>query len=155
MAVRPSAEEIIARLGLEPLIPEGGWFRRLYYKKGEVSLIYYLLSGRDFSEFHVLPYPEQYLFLMGDPVELFTGDPSEGLWQRTVLGGDVMKGEELSFLVEGNRIQGSRLVPGGSWALLSTMMNPPFEPEIYRTCGAQELMENFPRSGDLINSLTK
>jgi uncharacterized protein len=149
------ADTVIEKLGLEPLLPEGGWFRRIYYKKDEVSLIYYLLRGEDFSEFHVLPYPEHYLFLMGDPVELYTGLPREGILERTVLGTDILAGEVPSFHVDGGKVQGSRLVTGGEWALLSTMMNPPFEPDIYRPLPAAELMKDFPGQGELIKSLVK
>ncbi len=155
MPRRAGADEVVERLGLEPLLPEGGWFRRIYYKKGEVSLIYYLLRGDDFSEFHVLPYPEHYLFLMGDPVELFTGAPGKGILERTVLGTDILAGEVPSFHVEAEKIQGSRLVAGGEWALLSTMMNPPFEPEIYRSLSEEVLLKGFPGQGELIKSLVK
>ncbi|MDC7219514.1 MAG: cupin domain-containing protein [Spirochaetales bacterium] len=149
---RLSAKDIIEKLKLEPLIPEGGWFSQIWYKKGEVSAIYYLLREGEFSEFHVLPGPEQYFFLMGDPVEHYRG--RSGSFTRTVLGQDLTAGQELSLRVEGDEIQGSRLVPGGKWALLSTVMSPAFEMGEYRQCSGEELQRAFPNQEDLIRTLT-
>ncbi len=150
-----SAEEIIEKLSLEPLVPEGGWFARFWYRPGEISSIYYLLRKEDFSEFHILPSQEQYYFLMGDPVELYTAEAGSGVFTKTRLGQDLAGGEVLTRLVEADEIQGSRLAEGGRWALLSTVMAPPFEPEIYRTCSRDELLKDFPDYKDLVKSLTK
>ncbi|MDC7224582.1 MAG: cupin domain-containing protein [Spirochaetales bacterium] len=150
-----SAREVIDRLELEPLLPEGGWFSRIWYKPGEISAIYYLLEEGDFSEFHLLPHREHYFFLMGDPVELYTGRPGSDQLEKTLLGPDLRKGQLPSFPIEGGVIQGSRLAPGGAWALLSTVMNPPFEMEDYQSCSAEELLRTFPGQGKLIYSLTR
>ena len=149
------ARDIIEKFNLEPLEPEGGWFSRFWYKRGEISSIYYLISEGEFSEFHCLPYQELYYFLLGDPVELYTAVPGSGRILKTVLGQELEKGHDLTRLVEPDVIQGSRLAEGGRWALLSTVMHPPFEPEIYRTCPPDELNRAFPGNEDLIKSLTK
>jgi uncharacterized protein len=147
------AQDVIDKLSLKPLLPEGGWFNQIWFKKDGVSAIYYLLQEGDFSEFHTLPYPEQYFFLMGDPVELFMEEKDKGCLKKVVLGQDLIGGETPSLRIEAHMIQGSRLKEGGKWALMSTVMSPPFEEEIYRTCPPKELFKAFPDQQELIKSL--
>ena len=118
-----TADEVIARLGLEPHPEEGGFFRETWRSAGACdpgggyggprslgTAIY------TFSAMHRLPGDEVFHFYLGDPVEMLELLPDGGT-RRTVLGPE-LDSMTVQHVVEGGSWQGSRLVPGGAWALL-------------------------------------
>ena len=76
-----TAEEIIKQLGLQPLIPEGGWYKFMYKSEiditkeqlpstfkndhGCASYIYYLLKKGEVSDLHMLSSDEIWFWLAG------------------------------------------------------------------------------------------
>lgn len=130
---RPTAEELIEELRLEPLEGEGGYFRRTWYREDETgaqligSCILYLVTPGSFSSLHRLANDEIFHFYAGDPCESVTVD-AEGRLTETVLGSDIMAGMKVQHIVPGGTWQGTRLATGGSWALLGTTMAPGFHP---------------------------
>ena len=134
-----TAAEVIAALGLEPLSREGGLFRRTwarYTPEGgqcTASAIYYLLCDGQFSHLHRLTCDEVYTYISGAPLELLELRP-DGSAQRHILGADVEKGQEPQVVVERGVWQGSRLCPGGSWGLVSTVCCPGFTEDAYEHC---------------------
>ena len=159
---RFTAEDIIRELELEHLPGEGGFFRRTWTSRLEAdgracgSAIYYLLtSAREgFSAFHRLDIDEIYHFYRGDPVELHLlhGDGSH---ERIVLGSSLETGEAPQAVVRGGVIQGSRLLPGGRYALLGTTMAPEFIPAGFALVPRAELIEQFPSCADIVEALTR
>ena len=157
-----TAEDIIRELELERLPGEGGFFRRTWTSRlgadgrARGSAIYYLLtSAREgFSAFHRLDIDEIYHFYRGDPVELhlFHGDGSHA---RILFGSSLETGEAPQAVVPGGVIQGSRLIPGGRYALLGTTMAPGFIPEGFALVPRAELIELFPGRADIIETLTR
>lgn len=160
----PDADQLIERLGLTPLPQEGGWYRETYRSpvtcrtpRGERSLataIYYLLTPETFSAWHRLPGDEIYHVYAGDPVELFTIDPS-GVLQRTILGTRLDRGESPQHLVLGGSWQASRLVAGGSVALLGTTMSPGFDFADYEHGERGTLLDAYPTHATHITELTR
>lgn len=154
-----AAEEVIEILGLEPLEGEGGMFRQTWFssrKEGEVpytQAIYYLLTERSFSHMHRLTSEEVYHFYMGDPVELCELK-TDGTVEITVLGDELRKGERPQHVVAEGSWQGSRVKPGGRWALLGTMMCPCFSPGCYEHGDAEGLKKQFPEASMYIEALT-
>lgn len=136
----PTADEVIALLGLRPLPREGGWFAETYrgapldgpalpaHLDGPhvvKTSIYYLMTPTDFSAMHRLPTDELFHFYAGDPVEQLHLLPNgEGRIVR--LGTDFAAGERPQVLAPAGVWQGSRLAPGGrhGFALLGTTMAP-------------------------------
>jgi len=51
--------------------------------------------------------------------------------------------------------QGSRLVPGGHWALLGATVAPGFEREDFEIGIRDVLMEQYPEHAELIRRLTR
>jgi hypothetical protein len=156
-----TAEEVIERLGLQPHPEEGGFFRETYRSgwrfdppgspmAGPRSLctaIYYLLTADTFSAMHRLPGDEIFHFYLGDPVEMLLLHPAReeggaGRGERILLGQDLER-MRVQQRVPGGVWQGSRLVPGGDWALLGTTMSPGFDYDDYES-GSRELAEAFP-----------
>jgi len=129
-----TAEEIKKTLGLVPHPREGGWYIRTYESAETVhpsafadarysssrplgTAIYYLLEHDSFSEMHRLRSDELFHFYWGDAVEMLQlaeGGPG----QVVRLGTNLQLGERPQVIVPRNVWQGSRLVAGGSFALL-------------------------------------
>lgn len=170
MELRP--EQIIRQLGLEPLPGEGGMFRQSYIAdegiphgalpgrypadKPMCTAIYYLLTDAadSFSALHLLPTDEIFHFYAGDPVEMLLLHP-DGRGQRVRLGSDFMNGEHVQFVVRRDVWQGSRVAPGGKWALLGTTMAPGFTPSDYTGGARAELVARYPDFATWIRRLTR
>ena len=155
-----SVEELIKKLQLEPLPPEGGMHRQTYVSTLSIggvpagTAIYYLLSGEDFSHLHRLPRGEMYHFYLGDPVELTELLP-DGTFRRTVLGQDLGAGQEVQHMVEPGTWQGSRLAPGGRFALMGTTMCPGYTPDCYEQGDRETRLAAYPGAAEEIMQLTK
>jgi predicted cupin superfamily sugar epimerase len=112
-----------------------------------------LLTPDTFSAMHRLPGDEMFHFYLGDPVEMLQLKP-DGSVETLLLGQDITSGMRLQHVVPGNVWQGSRLVPGGAYALLGTTMSPGFEYEDYETGNRAQLSQQFPDFAAKIAALT-
>lgn len=165
-----TASEVKQLLGLTPHPREGGWFVQTYaapevlapeiFPEGRYSgpraastAIYYLLEPDTFSEMHRLRSDEIFHFYAGDPVEMLQLFP-DGTGRTTVIGNDLAAGQRPQVLVEHGVWQGSRLVDGGSWALLGCTVSPGFAYEDYDTVTREELISKWPIFADPITALT-
>lgn len=149
-AGRAEAERVAALLGLEPLLPEGGRFRRTHLD-GHSSAIYYLLVAPEFSALHVLTATEVYHWYAGSPLRLLLLHP-DGRVQEPVLGPDLAAGQRPQVVVPAGTWQGSS--PAGDWSLAGTTMAPPFEPGGFRLGRGPELARQFPAARSRIARLT-
>ena len=162
------ANQLIRQLRLEPLPIEGGYFRQTWSSGDLVSIpgyesprpagtaIYYLLtSGPDsFSAMHRLATGEMYHFYLGDPVEMLLL-AEDGPGRRIILGSDILGGQHVQYIVPRSVWQGSRLLPGGSFALLGTTMAPGFAARDFTLGRRQELLRQYPDHATLIRALTR
>jgi len=165
-----SAEQIIAALNLRPHPLEGGYFRETYRSEETVAAaalppryaadkqfgtaIYYLLTPATYSEMHRLPTDEIFHFYAGDPVEMLQLLP-DGTSRIMVLGPNVLAGQQPQLVVPRGVWQGSRLVPGGRFALLGATMAPAFDYRDYEAGQREQLVRQYPDRVDLLASLTK
>ena len=165
-------EQLVEALHLAPLPVEGGLFRQTYVAdevlaadampsryggaKPFSTLIYYLLTGEpdSFSALHKLPTDEVYHFYLGDPVELLQLHP-DGRTERVVLGHDVLHGQRVQHVAPRAVWQGSRLIDGGSFALMGTTMAPGFTGTDYVGGERADLSARYPSEADLIHQLTR
>ncbi|MEN8242114.1 MAG: cupin domain-containing protein [Chloroflexota bacterium] len=169
---RPTAAQLIAHFGLEELPGEGGFFCQTYQAAQKIpagalpdrypgekpfsTAIYYLITPAEdgFSAIHKLPTAEVFHFYLGDPVEtllLFPGGDS----RRVVLGRDVLNQQSVQHVVPRDVWQGSRLLPGGEYALLGTTMAPGYTDEDFILGQRDHLLEEFPDQAALIHALTR
>lgn len=158
-------------LGLVPHPREGGFYIRTY-ESGELLLpaafsdaryprprhtataIYYLLEPGTFSEMHRLKSDELFHFYLGDPVEMLQLHPDHtGSIVR--IGNRLDQGERPQVVVPRGIWQGSRLVPGGAFALLGCTVSPGFEFDDYETATREDLCAGWPAFSQLIHSLTR
>lgn len=165
-----TAEEIMRLLGLKPLPREGGYYVETYraaefippgalparYRaaKPAGTAIYYLLTPETFSALHRLPTDEIYHFYLGDPVELLQLRP-DGSGSVLTLGPDLAAGQRPQIVVPRGVWQGSRLEPGGRFALLGTTMAPGYGEEDYEPGRREVLTQEFPAFAALIQALTR
>jgi uncharacterized protein len=110
--MKPTAKELIAKLGLEPH-QEGGWFRQAYQSttqvqapqgpRSAVTTIYYLLEHRRASPWHVVKSDEIWHFYYGAPSELLSYDPAARQLVRHQLSEVTGAGVQVA------------VIPAGSW----------------------------------------
>ena len=163
---------VIEHLGLVPLPGEGGLYRQTYLAGDTVqraclpgrygsdkpfsTAIYYLLTAEpdSFSAMHRLPTDEVYHFYLGDPIEMLMLFP-DGRSERVVLGQDILGGQKVQHVVPRDVWQGSRLAPGGQFALMGTTMAPGYTEPDYEDGQADKLSAQYPEQAELIGQLTR
>jgi len=178
-AMKITAAEIKEILHLTPHPMEGGWYVRTYESHATIeqraldlrysgerhtgTAIYYLLEPGTFSEMHRLKSDELFHFYFGDPVEMLQLVPPHkdipdeedpGASERIVIGNDLAASQRPQVLAPYGVWQGSRLVPGGSFALLGCTVSPGFEFEDYEAGKRDELIAQWPEHAELIRALT-
>jgi uncharacterized protein len=163
------ADDIIRALKLSPLPEEGGYYRETYRSaetfearalpagrpgpKAYGTAIYYLLTPDTFSALHRLPSDEIYHFYAGDPVEMLQLHPDGG--GRLIMLGDYLRGFEPQVVAPRGVWQGSKLLPGGRFALLGTTMAPGFGFADYEGGRRCDLERDYPAFEDRIRDLTR
>ncbi|WP_396626299.1 cupin domain-containing protein [Luteitalea sp.] len=164
--------ELIRMLNLSPLPGEGGYFRQTWVSSERVAggtlgpryagdkalgtAIYYLVTDDPdgFSAMHRLPTDEVYHFYLGDPVEQLLLHP-DGRSEVVVLGQDLRAGQRVQHVAPRDAWQGTRLVPGGRWALLGTTMAPGFDVSDYQAGDRAALLATWPTQADRIRALMR
>jgi hypothetical protein len=171
MANTITAAELKKMLGLEPHPREGGWFRETWKAEETIALealpagrysgarsagtaIYYLLEPENFSEMHKLASDEVFHFYLGDPVEMLQLWP-HGRARHLVLGQDVAKGQLLQTVVPQGVWQGTRLIAGGTVALLGCTVSPGFDYADYASGKRDDLVREWPDWAEMIGRLTR
>ena len=164
-----TVDQIKSLLGLKPHPEEGGFFVETYRAGERIpaealggryrgarsvgTAIYYLLTPDTFSAMHRLASDEIFHFYLGDPVEMLQLFP-DGTGRIVTLGQDLAKGMRPQAIVPQGVWQGSRLVPGGRFALLGTTVAPGFDFADYEHARRDALLSSHPTFRDLILSLT-
>jgi hypothetical protein len=166
-----TADEVKKILGLMPHPREGGLYIRTY-ESGEMvspsafldgrypssrhtgTAIYYLLEPGTFSEMHRLRSDEIFHFYAGDAVEMLQLHEG-GAGEVIRIGNRLDRDERPQVVVPRGVWQGSRLAPGGGWALLGCTVSPGFEFEDYETETRAALCAGWPGFRQLITVLTR
>ena len=154
-----TADDVIARLHLQPHPVEGGFFRETYRSPDNLptgrsvsTAIYYLLTPKTVSALHRLPGDEVFHFYAGDPVRMLQLWP-DGSTRTLTLGTDLTVGQVPQLVVPGGVWQGSVLVDGGAWALLGATMAPGFDYADYTAGDREALTVQYPSVAALIERL--
>jgi predicted cupin superfamily sugar epimerase len=157
-----TAEEVARLLRLEPLEPEGGFFRRTA-EAGSVlpgldrraySVIYFLITPEGFSAMHKLQVDETWCFHCGDGVESLRLLP-DGTGKVVKLGLDVAGGETPQDVVPAEVWQGTRLRTGGRWALVSCVVAPEFRWSDFVLGERADLASAYPAFAREVRALTR
>jgi predicted cupin superfamily sugar epimerase len=158
-----TAQEVIERLSLRPLDPEGGYFIESYRSTEQLSMqrgpralstsIYYLLTSTTRSRLHRLASDEIWHFYLGDPVEMLQLF-NEGEGRIVKLGPALNAGQYCQVLVPRGTWQGARVAAGGQWALMGCTVSPGFEFADFELGGREELLAKYPDFQTWIVALT-
>ena len=165
-----TADEVKQLLQLVPLRVEGGFFRETYRSRWVVSeeylpegtqgsrsigtAIYFMITPETFSALHRMPGTEIFHFYLGDPVVMLQLCP-DGTHRTITLGQDLAAGQQPQVIVRGNTWQGSRLVPGGKWALMGTTMSPGFDYKDYEHGSGEQLSAQYAGAAELIRNYAR
>ncbi len=148
--------ELIAALDLKPH-PEGGYYRETYRSEkvaGEPpralsTAIYYLLVADTFSELHRLTADEIFHFYLGDTVEMLQLF-EDGQAKLVKLGQNLSAGEQLQVLLPAGVWFGSRLVAGGTYALMGTTVAPGFDFADFERGNRAALLAKYSKTAALL-----
>lgn len=148
---RMTAAEVIDLLRLEPLAGEGGLFRQTWIARGATddsppigTAILYLVTPESWSAPHRLAHDEVFHFYLGYPCRMVMASAGGDVREIT-LGHDLRVGHVVQHVVPAGWWQGTRLAPGGEWALMGTTMAPGFRPEAFELATAASLDALEPR----------
>ena len=138
----PLVAALVRELGLVPLPQEGGLYAETYRSSGVIpagalagrnlgpracaTAIYYLVTPTRFSALHRVASTEIFHFYLGDPVAMLQLSP-QGFGNTLVLGTDILAGQRPQAVVPRGVWQGTRLMPGGRFALLGCTVSPGFD----------------------------
>jgi predicted cupin superfamily sugar epimerase len=142
MPNRLEAATIIDMFQLEPLEGEGGYVRQTYFSGSadapDSTAIYYLITSKSFSSLHRLAFDEIFHFYAGDSCQMIQID-ANGAMSEHLLGPDFTAGQRPQIVVPGGTWQGTKLIEGGSWALIGTTMTPGFRADIFELASESDL----------------
>lgn len=163
------AEELKRILHLSPHPKEGGYYARTWESEELIdktalpgrypssrlagTCIYYLLEPDTFSEMHRLQSDEIYHFYLGDPIELLYLPPT-GEAKTVLIGNNFAEGHTPQFVIPKHVWQGSRLLPGGKFALIGCTVSPGFDFADYESGDRKSLIQSYPAYAEKIKSLT-
>jgi predicted cupin superfamily sugar epimerase len=163
------AKKYIDQLHLETH-PEGGYFKEIY-RSGEIILpgrlperfrkgrsvstsIYFLLEGKQVSNFHRLKSDEIWHFYNGCGVKIFVID-NYGNLSEFRLGINFENREMLQAVIENDHWFAAELIDKNSYCLVGCTVAPGFDFEDFELADRKELIEAFPEHSDLIERFTK
>ncbi len=166
---------IIDWFKLQPNTQEGGYFAGTYTSAIGISnkdlpgfkpiketrpicsAIYYFLDNNGFSAMHRVTGDMLYHFYSGDPVQMLLLYPqnSPNRSEICIFSNDITSGGSPMKLIPGGTWLGSRLTPGGNYALMGVTMAPGFNPNDYDIAKRDDLIKQYPEQEALIRDLTR
>lgn len=160
---RPTASELVSLWGLELMATENVMFSQTYVAstvgadgKALSTAIVGLLTddSQSYSDIHRLPTDEIWHFYLGDPIELLLLHP-DGTDDLVVLGQDVMRNEEIQFVVPAGVWMGAKLQTGGEYGVFGNTMAPGYSLSDFEGAVAEDLIEGWPHRSELIRAMIR
>jgi predicted cupin superfamily sugar epimerase len=136
--MKPTPQELIAKLGLQPH-QEGGWFRQVYKSstqvqapqglRSAVTTIYYLFAQERASPWHVVQSDEIWHFYYGAPCELLSYDPASRRLIRHRLTDVTGDGVQVAVIPAGSWQAAQCL---GEYTVVGCTVSPGYEAQDFR-----------------------
>ena len=140
-------EDLIRKLDLKPLEPEGGYVNE-YHQDELYSTIIYMLTPDSFSHMHKLEHDEVWFFHEGSPVEMLLIDDEHD--EIRYLSNE----DEVQIIVKAGTYIGARMKEKDrGYSLVSTCVIPPYSDEIF-TLGSYEELSAKTVHKELLKQLT-
>ena len=99
--------------------PEGGHYVEVF-KNNDVSHIYFLLEGHEFSHWHRITKNETVHFYSGDPLEIYTSEDGEDFETNQI-------GSNNNFIYSIKKNTWFAMKPKGKYSLIGCTVAPAFE----------------------------
>jgi predicted cupin superfamily sugar epimerase len=153
LPANPSVRDLIARLQLEYLPGESGYFGFLGRSSQTVAVggrelatqsrIYYLLTAEaPINYLHWLASDDTHVLLEGGPVDYFIFHP-DGRVEQITLGRDAATGQQLLVAIPGGCWKALRLHPGASHVLLANILSPEWTPDRVKIGAGAEFLARY------------
>ncbi|MDC7127354.1 MAG: cupin domain-containing protein [Spirochaetales bacterium] len=142
------AIDVINNLNLIPLEGEGGFFRQTWASE-DGTAIYYLVTEDSWSALHILDVNEVWHFYAGDSLKQIQLKP-DGTAEVFLIGSKINEGELPQLVCPSGIWQSTRLIDGGSWALVGTTTSPPYNDDSIKFPNIEKLMAEYSGYADLI-----
>lgn len=128
MAISLTADDIIARLNLQPH-PEGGWYRQTWIgsetPRASGTCIYFLLKEGERSHWHRVDATEIWHYYAGAPLKLWLSEADTGPKTLHMLGPDLAADQSPQVIVPKDHWQAAEATVG--WTLVGCTVNPGFQ----------------------------
>jgi uncharacterized protein len=163
-AAELSADDIVARLGLEPH-PTCGYVAETYRSPTRIaaggleppfadgrpigSALFFLVTPARPVRLHRIRNDQLYHRYLGDALEVLALHP-DGSHAVEVVGDDLAAGERLQLFLPGGTFHTARLRPGGRWFLGASTEWPGVEPADVEPGDADALARQFPAAAGLL-----
>jgi len=149
----PAVRDLIARLHLEYLPGESGYFGFLGRSAQQVTVdgrefaaqsrIHYLLTAEaPVNYLHWLASDDTHVLLDGGPVDYFIFHP-DGRAEQVTLGRDAAAGQQLVVAIPGGCWKALRLHPGASHVLLLNVLTPEWTPDRVKTGAGADFIARY------------
>lgn len=154
-------ETLVAHFGMTPLPVEATWFVSTWRSAGDMPdggpvgtamIGLYAADPPSRSLFHRLTFDETWHFYGGDPLRLVLLHP-DGSTEDVVMGGDVLAGQHVQYVIPAGVWQAGELVPGGRWALFGCTLAPGFTGMCFEGGRAADLLAVYPARAEDIARL--
>ena len=146
--------------------PEGGYYANTYRSDRNVNLpgytghrstctvIYYLLTGKQFASFHIMKSDEIWHFYSGSSLTLHIID-AKGKLKKSVLGPKFDAGEQFQVTVKSDCWFAASVNEKKSYSLVGCTVSPGFDYKDWKISSRKELTEIYPQHKDIIERFTK
>lgn len=145
--------DVMRELELEPLIPEGGFFRQIYKCKNTCreredracgTSIYYLMAHDTISKWHRVKSDEIWHYHAGSPAIQFLLFP-DGKWEKRVIGPNLVAGERPQSIIPAGVWQAAVITDRseGNWGLFGATVFPGFEYDDYEEKPFTEIKDEW------------
>ena len=150
--------------------PEGGYYKEVF-RAGEIILadhlpqryktarnyttsIYFLLEGKQVSNFHRLKSDEQWHFYDGSSIVIYVIEEGGNL-NKILLGRNIEKGESLQTVIKHNSWFGAELLDKTSFALIGCTVSPGFDYNDFELGKRTMLLNEYPNYEYIITKLAR
>jgi uncharacterized protein len=146
--------------------PEGGYFANTYRSDKIIELfgyngtrsvctaIYYLLTGNQFSSFHIMKSDEIWHFYSGSSLTLFIIDSKRRL-NKVILGPNFDEGERFQVVVKSGCWFAVSINKKNSYSLVGCTVSPGFDYKDWKIGNRKRLTEMYPEHKKIIEKFTR
>jgi uncharacterized protein len=154
----------ISKLNLQKH-PEGGYFVESYKSEELVNFpkygtrhvctgIYYLLTGDDFSSFHIMKSDELWHFYAGSSLTLYIIEPN-GRLNEVILGHNIDNGNTFQAAVKAGCWFAAALDNHNSYSLVGCTVSPGFDYQDWKLGDMKKLTSLYPQHKSVIEKYTR